>query len=467
MIKSQLLNKWLIIILVLICQSAVATVVTYKPSENISESNPYIMPSAQYKIEIQQDGKVYSTFVYQMNAMHVTNNSKTTSWINFSFSGVVTVRITNLTQHQNDAVVLPSSKNIKATTNQAITEFTINQAGHYTVDYQKGIYIDHPLLIFANPLENEMPSPKDTNIVYFGPGFHDIGIGYEIKSNKTVYLHGDAYVKGQFVSKDSKNITIKGRGILSGETHPAGSANHMISFTDSKNITIEGITIIHAPRYKITLRGSHHTIKNVKMMGWWFSTDGISAGDNTLIENCFFKVNDDAVKLYSQNTTVKNCVIWQLENGAPFMISWNMPRDYSNCNISNIDVVRVEHEWDNENLAVVCAIHGASAHISKMTFENINVENSNWRMFHLVTRPNRWASWHQSKGSISDLEFKNITQTDNPAIKSLIIGHDTHHPVYNIEFKNLSIGGEKVTEENYKQWFLIDSETTRNIKFKP
>jgi hypothetical protein len=71
----------------------------------------------------------------------------------------------------------------------------------------------------------------------------------------------------------------------------------MINMSNANNITIEGITIIHAPRFKITLRGENHIVRNVKMMGWWFSTDGTSTGENAIIEDCFFKVNDDAVKL--------------------------------------------------------------------------------------------------------------------------------------------------------------------------
>ena len=55
------------------------------------------------------------------------------------------------------------------------------------------------------------------------------------------------------------------------------------------------------------------------MMGWWFSTDGISSGENSIIENCFFKINDDAIKVYSSHMIVRNNVIWQVENGAPFI----------------------------------------------------------------------------------------------------------------------------------------------------
>jgi hypothetical protein len=443
-----------------------AEIVTYKPSPNISANNPYIMPSTEYKVELIQNGATVSVFVYQMNAMHTTNNSKTTAWVNFSFSDMVTVRVTPLNFYPEYCTVLPASKKISTSITNNAVEFDIDTPGHYSVEFEKGIYIEHPLLIFANPLETIIPTEGDENVIYFGPGFHEIGENYNIPSGKTVYIHGEAYIKGQFNSSDSNKITITGRGILSGEDYAARTANHMINMSNANNITIEGITIIHAPRFKITLRGKNHIVRNVKMMGWWFSTDGTSTGENAIIEDCFFKVNDDAVKLYSNNTYVHNCVIWQLENGSPFMISWNGSRDFGNCFVNNIDIIRVEHEWDNENLAVICAVHGGRAHISRFVFDNIRIDNSQWRVFHLVTRPNRWGRWSPDEGSLSDMTFRNIQYNGTPRIKNLIMGHDLKHPVYNMTFENVIISGERVTNHNKEKFFYIEPETTWDINFK-
>lgn len=446
--------------------SSGAEIVSYEPTPNISANNPYIMPSTEYKVELIQEDKTIPLFVYQMNAMHTTNNSKTTAWVNFSFSGEIKIRVTPINNSPEYCAVLPRSKNIEVHNTGKVIEFNLTESGHYSVEFEEGIYIDHPLLIFANPLETNIPDPNDKDVIWFGPGYHEIGEGFVVPAGKTVYIHGEAYVKGQFYSSNASNITISGRGILSGEDYPARTANHMITMHNANNITIEGITIIHAPRFKITLRGENHIVRNVKMMGWWFSTDGTSTGNNALIEDCFFKVNDDAIKLYASNTLVRNCVIWQLENGAPFMISWNGTSDFSNCYVTNVDVIRVEHEWDNENLAVICAIHGGAAHISHFLFENIRINNSKWRVFHLVTRPNRWGRWNPEKGSLSDFTFRDIHFNGTPRIKNLIMGHDANHPVKNITFDNITINNERLSEEKAAHYFYIDSSTTNNIHFK-
>jgi hypothetical protein len=108
--------------------------------------------------------------------------------------------------------VLPASKQISTRKTNKSIEFDIDKPGHYSVEFEKGVYIEHPLLIFANPMETNIPDEGDENVIYFGPGYHEIGENYNIPSGKTVYIHGEAYIKGQFYSSNSKNITIKGQG---------------------------------------------------------------------------------------------------------------------------------------------------------------------------------------------------------------------------------------------------------------
>jgi polygalacturonase len=397
-----------------------------------------------------------------MNALHKTNVSKTTAWVNFSFSGKITVKVTKLQGKIDFCQVLPRSKNIQVTTQNNQVSFDITQQGHYSVEFQKGIVIDDPLLIFANPLETNVPEKGDPNVIRFEDGYHEIGDKYVIPSHKKVYISGGAYIKGQFFSDNVADVSITGRGILSGEDYPARTADHMIVLRNAQNTYLEGITIIHAPRYMIAISGTKSHIDNVKMMGWWFSTDGISAGENTVIENCFFKINDDAIKLYSSNTVVRNNVIWQMENGAVFMISWNGSRDFGNCQVVNNDVIRVEHEWDNENLAVICAVHGGKAHISNFLFDDLRIDNANWRVFHIITKPNRWGKWDPQKGSISDMTFRNITYYGQQKIKSLIMGHDTQHLVSNMTFENIYFNDKKVID--LKSILIYDAETTRQIR---
>lgn len=454
------MKKLVFFILVISFRLAFADVQTYSVPADILQGTSFVYPSKEYKVELVQE-KIYNPFVYTMNAMHYTNVSKTTAWVNFSFSGKVIARVTKINGNIEFCQVLPKNKNVKVSIVKNVAEFELTQSGHYSVEFQKGIIIDHPLLIFANPLETNVPAKNDPNTIYFEDGVHEIGDKYVIPSNTKVYISGGAYIKGQFYAENGDNISVSGRGIISGEYYPARTANHMLVFRNVNNVKLEGITIIHAPRYMIAVSGYKSDINNVKMLGWWFSTDGISAGENSVIENCFFKVNDDAIKLYANNTIAKNNVIWQMENGAPFMISWNGSKDFGNCRVINNDVIRVEHSWDNENLAVICAVHGGKAHISNFLFEDLRIDNADWRVFHIITKPNRWGRWDMEKGSIADMTFKNITFYGNQKIKSLILGHDEKHLVSNFKFEGLVFGGKKISR--LEDISIVDEEFTRNI----
>jgi len=452
------------LIFILSIMSVNAEVVTYASTHNMVAGNKFLHPSNEYKVELWQDGKMHQAFVYSMDALHYTNNCKTTAWVNFSFSGNVTVKVFNFTKHRQSAKLLPRNPGIHLMEDTNTVSFCISKAGQYSIEFQSGKRIEHPLLIFANELEKNVPDPEDSSVIYFGPGLHEIGSRYIVPPGKKVYLHGSAYVKRQFFSENSHNIAICGRGILSGEDYPARTADHMIHLRNGVNILIEGIAIIHGPRFMIVASGSGHHINNVKMMGWWFSTDGVSTGEDALIENCFFKVNDDAIKLYQNNTTARRCVIWQMENGAPLQLGWNGTNDYSNCHVYDIEVIRVEHEWDNENESVICAIHGGKGHKTNFLFEDIRIDNSNWRIFHLITKPNRWGQWDAESGSISNMVFRNIEMYGEQKIPSLIMGHDKKHPVFKLRFENIIINGKKTFGERNN--FIVDAETTWDIEFK-
>jgi len=460
------MNKKLVIIAILVFTmlQAFSQVKSYVlPQDMQSDTN--CMLSNQYKVEVFNGESFSNIFTYMMYAPWKTNNCITTSWAQFEFADTLRIRVTNLNDTVDYHSVIPRIKNIKTTkiaTNQI--EFFITEPGQYSVEFEQGVLIKHPLLIFADAVSNHLPNTS-SHVKRFKSGVHNIGEKFELKSGDTLIIEGGAYVKGQIYAENANNITIMGAGILSGQEFPARSANHMITMRNCDHVDISGITIIHAPRYMIAVSGKHHHFNNIKMLGWWFSTDGISGGNDVLIENCFFKVNDDAIKLYRSNTTVRNCVIWQMENGAPFQIGWNMSGVNQNFHVYNCDIIRVEHLWDNENLAVFCAIHGGSGHMKDYLYEDIRIDNSVWRIFHLITKPNRWGKWNTEQGNISDIQFKNITYYGEQHIPSLIKGHDKKHQVYNISFENISIGAKLIDVPDVKN-FLIDTETTYNISFK-
>jgi len=442
-----------------------AGVTVYPAPPNVFPGDKFIAPSDQYKVEVVQDGRVQESFVYLMHAQHYTNKSETASFTNFSFTGRVTVRVTRLTADIGFCQVLPRSRGIAVRPAGRTVEFDLDRPGQFSVEFERGLRIRHPLFLFANPPEENVPQPDDPHVTWFGPGVHVIGERFVIPTGQTVYLAGGAYVKGQFFAENAQDITIRGRGILSGEDFPVRTAHYMITFRNVEHALVEGITLIHPPTHNIRLGGRDHVVRNVKLFGWHFSTDGASAGADSMIEDSFMHVNDDSIMLYESNSSARRCVVWQMENGAPFQFGWGGDEDRSGFRATDIDVIRVESEWDNENEAVFCAIHGGAGTKSDYLFENIRIDNADWRGFSIITKPNRWAEWNPEAGTIRGLVFRNIEFYGTPRIASLIMGHDGKHPVTDVTFDNVVVGGRKLTGPD-PDVIAIDPETTRNIVFK-
>ena len=65
-----------------------------------------------------------------------------------------------------------------------VIEFELSKPGHFSVEFDEGIRIDHPMLIFANPKETEIPDPDAPGVVYFGAGVHEIGSDYSLESDQ-------------------------------------------------------------------------------------------------------------------------------------------------------------------------------------------------------------------------------------------------------------------------------------------
>jgi len=345
------------------------TVVTYPGPKGVTVGN-------YYAASVEQGGVDHSSFVYEVNRQQETSLSLTTSWTTFSFSGEVTVTVTRLGGEPiSTCEVLPSSYGIETEVSGDTCTFELDRARKLSVEFDGDT--THPMLVFADALETDIPDPKDPNVLYFGPGLHDIG-DTTLTSGQTVYIEGGAVVFGRFLVgspdalADEEGITIRGRGVLSGEGYPQGTSNedHFINFWGAKETLIEGITLVQSPLYNILLYGADNVVRNVKLISWWYSTDGIYVGGGGLIEDCFVKVNDDAFKLYESDTTVRDIVIWQLENGAPFQISWNMPTDQHGFHVQNIDIIHMEHRADQINLAAVDAVHGGDGHMSGYLFED-------------------------------------------------------------------------------------------------
>ena len=103
--------------------------------------------------------------------------------------------------------VIPTSYGIRPAVTGNTVSFDMDRPRKVSVEFDGDI--THPLLVFADPLETNVPAPDAPDVVHFAPGVHNVGKGYAIAAGKTVYLAGGAYVKGQLVTKDASGVTFR------------------------------------------------------------------------------------------------------------------------------------------------------------------------------------------------------------------------------------------------------------------
>ena len=253
-----------------------------------------------------------------------TDRAKDTSYTMFDLAAptLVTARPKNASLTITTAAVLPSSAGIQAeiAAGGRSVGFTIDRPRQVCLILNGNM--DTPLCIFADPPEVDAPTGPAPGLIYFGPGVHRPG-AINVTENQSVYLAGGAHVYGQIRAAGvtwngfwdggtCDNVRVFGRGVLDGHSIPIDFRAHaMIELPACNNVRIEGITTVDSPQYQIDNYAAGAQMRFVKAIAWAFSSDGWSGGEFSLVEDSFFKVNDDSVKLYSTGSVVQRSVIWQ------------------------------------------------------------------------------------------------------------------------------------------------------------
>jgi len=457
--------------------------------------------SDRFAVRVSQNGSTQSSFVYQSNNNSDPSWSGTLDymqaanhWTTFSFDGSVDVEASRLDGNTvHTCVVRPLALDIQTRIEGNSCLFTLDQPAKVSVEIDENNSISadinqigqitkqivkHPLFVFADPLEASLPKATDPGVLYFGPGIHRIGKQYPLANDTQVYIAGGAYVIGTFISAQSNpsNITINGRGILSGieltetDTEYNQWRNHSIDFSSGSHgsgLKIEGITITD-PLRSCILSYNPIDIRHVKLFSWNQRNDGITAGNNSLVEDNFIKVQDDNIKLYYSNQIIRRNVIWQQVSGAVFKFAWNLTGTVQGTQVTNIDLIHSDAftdystvETDRPDMYSTKAIFSAMGFQKDAAFQNnsfnrIRIEEKNplrlmsLRMssaFSGISGAATWGDQDQTASKLIDnLTFENIQLAGVPYKQSTLYGN-AGGIIRNLRFINLKVNGTAVASE--------------------
>ena len=359
------------------------------------------------------------------------------------------------------AAVRPLSKNVKIEKSGAREiEFSIAGPCNLAVELNGR---DRPLFVFANPPAK--PPAKRANSVVFRAGkIYDAGLGKKIASDTSVVVEGGAIVYGTFVAGDPKtaeptrNISLSGNGIISGETIPRPQERREITFLKTKSLEVSGITVVHPTNWTLALFACESVkIDNVKVVSDSPRDDGIDlvSCKNAAVENCFLRTRDDCIAVKagvsyggikffemgvdasSENILVKNCALWNGIWGNALEIGFETRGDeIKNVSFENIDILRTLGTGGDEG---VFTIHnGDRAKISNVLYKDIRVEEAEGYAVNIRVLHSRYSK-DKERGSVSGVRFENVSVHSEKPLKMKIEGFGENSAAEDVVFENFSI----------------------------
>jgi alpha-L-fucosidase len=382
--------------------------------------------------------------------------SQYSSMVYFDFSGQVEFSVTNNRGPIKSARIRPLSYDIHPEVKAGAISFMLTEPRNLSLEIDGDIF--HNLQIFARPIQSKRPSNDDPNVIYFGPGVHELPKGsLQITSGKTVFIDGGAIVQGQLRCKNAENVQILGWGILANAPDRANTGG--IKIEDSKNVLIDGI-IISPPGGAVLIAQSENVqIANIKSISARKWGDGIDVfcSRNVLIEGVFMRNSDDCIAVYGhrwnyygdvKNITVRNSTLWA-DVAHPILVGTHgdsqNPDTLDGLQFNNLDILEHrEAQIDYQGCMSLNA--GDSNLIRNVRFENIRVEDfQEGQLVNLRVMFNKMYNTSPGRG-IENVLFKDITYNGTHANLSVIAGYDDTRNIKNVVFENLKINGRVISD---------------------
>lgn len=433
-------------------------------------------------------------YLVKVDAVVGTEHSpRNSSLACFDFAGAVEIEVTSARGRIESARVRPLSHGITPRVAGDTLAFTLTQPRNLSVEVNGDIFRN--LQLFANPPEENRPDPLDPDVIYFGPGLHEISMEQpadaglpqlvnepegkypaafhrelrrrtlRVPGGKTVYIAGGAVVRGRIACEGVENVRITGRGLVEQGTKGSG-----VRIANSRNVEVSGI---FTPQC-LTGGSRHVRITNVKCISYLGNGDGMNviSSSDVVIDGVFNRNSDDCITVYgtrggftggASDITVQNSTLWA-DVAHPILVgthgSTPRPEVLERLTFRNLDILdHMEPQLDYQGCLALNA--GDSNLIRAVRFEDIRIEDfRQGQLVNLRVFYNRKYCTSPGRG-IEDVLFRNVTYTGTRANLSIIAGYDDSRKVRDIVFENLVVNGAVITDKMPKPAWYKTSDMAR------
>lgn len=403
-----------------------------------------------------------------------------------------------------NVVVRPISAKVAVQCEGDLVRFKIPKPGAYSVEFDGR---HRNLMLFADsPRDWSKVDRTASNVQYFGPGEHDVGL-ITLKAGETLFIDEGAIVYGRVFAKDAPNIRICGTGILDSsriravpikidpalakEQRRKGWAITNVKRFDAmrfefcNNLRIEGVIIRDSPLYTIRpICCDNLLIDNVKIIGnWRYNADGIDMHNcrKVRIRNCFLRTFDDSICVKGfdyvlpesemlhngvmhdifEDVVVERCTIWNDWGRALEIGAETRAKEIRNVVFRDCDVIAMhDPPLDIQNCD--------QAYVHDITYENIRIEydpKATRTVFSAsakdykpnnIRTPAAFASvcilfvpeyskaGAENRGRVSDVVFRDIDIFSPSMPPVRIRDFDKNHCVERVRFERIRLNGVEV-----------------------
>lgn len=463
-----------------------AQVIVFPTPEGMVASEDY-----QLKVDNKQ---VFCYSTFRIDNTHPTTKKYNTpvsplSFAIFDFSGSVNIKITprpDLIENIEKLMIRPLSLNIKPSWNGKELSFQLNKPADITIDLQgDGM---HALHLFTNFPETDIPDPDDPNVLYYGPGIHEVD-QIKLKSDQTLYLAGGAvllpnpkkipelklvlrgieYVRGESMVQiyDAHNVIIRGRGIISAARSISnGTKAQIIRAADAENISFHDILLLDANAWNLHMNNCEDAIvDNIRILGYYTNSDGVcfNCCRNSVARNCFVHICDDSYEVKAMDPELschdilfENCTAWN-DFGASMGVTHEVAGEINRVIWQNITVLRynnnVHDNWLLHRAPIfIHAVGGGK--VSNLSFENIHIEMTDTKQAVILIDnmnsevPQGDRNFGKPYNKIWNLKFKNIYATNISTPKIILVDDSENGYIKDICFENVIFNGAKIVPDD-------------------
>ncbi|MBR4171551.1 MAG: hypothetical protein IKR48_07860 [Kiritimatiellae bacterium] len=378
----------------------------------------------------------------------------------FEMDAPVTLRIRSLVARDLSQVrIRPASANLAVTKiDDSTLEVKLAKPCQFSLEPNGR---EHPLLVFANEPETDIPDFSNPKVKAFRGG----GViraenngRIELKEGETLYIAAGTVLQGGIFATGA-NIRICGRGVLDSSPWEwrKGPTGNVLELWKCRDLRVEDITIRGASHWTVVPTNCDGVkIRNIKLCGGRVQNDdGINPCNSrdVAISHCFIRTDDDCIALKGLNTSygncenisVKDCILWcdrarvtllGHESRAPYM---------RNIRYENIDVVHFQ-------IPVFLLEPGEEMKMENVHADGIRIEcDYPERKNPIVVARPTVNMYMRTKvpGHVSDCSFENFTIIGKPASCFFRVeGKDENHLAQRVRFRNVRIFDKPLTPEN-------------------